>query len=148
VDEILRGGHEFYHEVYTALGRQMGELPSPATSAAVPAAAPSAPTSPTALHQVAAAMALIKAIRIHGHLAATLDPLGTPPAGDPALDPATLGLTPEVTATIPPDVLRIAVPGATLAEALPHLLQPYCGNIAYEIEHIASHRSEEHTSEL
>ncbi|HPF60964.1 MAG TPA: multifunctional oxoglutarate decarboxylase/oxoglutarate dehydrogenase thiamine pyrophosphate-binding subunit/dihydrolipoyllysine-residue succinyltransferase subunit [Gemmatimonadales bacterium] len=139
VDEMLQGGHEFYHEVYTALGLQMGELPSPATPAAVPAAAPSAPTSPTALHQVAAAMALIKAIRTHGHLAATLDPLGTPPAGDPAMDPATLGLTPEVMATIPSDVLRIAVPGATLAEALPHLLQTYCGNIAYEIEHIASH---------
>ena len=32
------------------------------------------------------------------------------------------------------------VPGATLAEALPHLRETYCGPIAYEIEHISSHR--------
>jgi len=32
------------------------------------------------------------------------------------------------------------VPGATLADALPHLRETYCGTIAYEIEHIASHR--------
>ena len=29
---------------------------------------------------------------------------------------------------------------ATLADALPHLRETYCGTIAYEIEHIASHR--------
>src|SRR4029077_7311253 len=33
---------------------------------------------------VAAAMALVKAYRMHGHLAARLDPLGTEPPGDPA----------------------------------------------------------------
>jgi 2-oxoglutarate dehydrogenase E1 component len=32
------------------------------------------------------------------------------------------------------------VPGATLADALPHLKGTYCGPIAYEIEHISSHR--------
>jgi 2-oxoglutarate dehydrogenase E1 component len=31
------------------------------------------------------------------------------------------------------------VHGATLADALPHLRETYCGTIAYEIEHIASH---------
>src|SRR5262245_5515947 len=34
---------------------------------------------------VAAAMALVKAFRMHGHLAARLDPLGSEPVGDPAL---------------------------------------------------------------
>ena len=37
-------------------------------------------------------------------------------------------------------ILRMYVPGATLADALPHLRETYCGTIAYEIEHIASHR--------
>jgi 2-oxoglutarate dehydrogenase E1 component len=32
------------------------------------------------------------------------------------------------------------VPGATVADALPHLRETYCGTIAYEVEHIASHR--------
>ena len=39
------------------------------------------------LYHVAAAMALVKAHRTHGHLAAHLDPLGSEPIGDPALDP-------------------------------------------------------------
>ena len=85
------------------------------------------PVAPEMLYHVAAAMALVKAFRMHGHLAAHLDPLGTPPIGDPALDPGPLGLTPEVMAAIPSKVLRIAVPGRTLAEvaALPpgHLLR-------------------------
>ena len=34
-----------------------------------------------------AAMASVKAYRTHGHLAARLDPLGSDPVGDPALDP-------------------------------------------------------------
>jgi multifunctional 2-oxoglutarate metabolism enzyme len=34
----------------------------------------------------------------------------------------------------------MGVPGATLADALPHLRETYCGTIAYEIEHISSHR--------
>ncbi len=81
-----------------------------------------------------------KAHRTHGHLAARLDPLGREPEGDPALDPVPLGLTPELMARIPAKILRVYVPGATLAEALPHLRETYCGTIAYEIEHIAIHR--------
>ena len=41
---------------------------------------------------------------------------------------------------IPAKILRVYVPGATLADALPHLRETYCGTIAYEIEHIASNR--------
>ena len=92
------------------------------------------------LQAVQAATSLLKAHRTHGHLAARLDPLGTEPEGDPALDPEPLGLTPELMAKIPAKILRMYVPGATLADALPHLRETYCGTIAYEIEHIASHR--------
>src|SRR5437588_6376011 len=84
-------------------------------------------------------MALVAAYRSHGHLAARLDPLGTPPAGDPSLDPMNHGLTPAAMEAVPAAVLRIRVPGETLAEALPHLHETYCGTIAYEIEHISSH---------
>jgi multifunctional 2-oxoglutarate metabolism enzyme len=95
--------------------------------------------APEMLYHVAAAMALVKAFRMHGHLAAHLDPLGSEPLGDPALDPGPLGLTPEVMASIPSRVLRIAVPGNTLAESLPYLQATYCGTMAYEIEHISTH---------
>ncbi|HRP07906.1 MAG TPA: multifunctional oxoglutarate decarboxylase/oxoglutarate dehydrogenase thiamine pyrophosphate-binding subunit/dihydrolipoyllysine-residue succinyltransferase subunit [Gemmatimonadales bacterium] len=142
-DQLLQGEHGFYEEVYGAL--QLGE-PSPMSpvAASSPPVAPSpsvaaAAPSPTSLHHVTAAMALIKAFRTHGHLAARLDPLGTPPVGDPSLEPAGLGLTTEVMAAIPTDVLRVTVPGSTLAEAYPHLRSTYCGTIAYEVEHISSH---------
>jgi 2-oxoglutarate dehydrogenase E1 component len=139
VEHLLQGDEGFYELIEESL--QLS-----AVSYQVVRAAPAAkreeaagPVAPEMLYHVAAAMALVKAFRMHGHLAAHLDPLGTPPIGDPALDPGPLGLTPEVMAAIPSKVLRIAVPGRTLAESLPHLQATYCGTMAYEIEHIATH---------
>ena len=105
------------------------------------AAAPTAPPDTTLLGAVAAAMALVKAHRTHGHLAARLDPLGSEPPGDPALDPERLQprLTPELQARVPASVLRVHVEGETLADVLPRLRETYCSTIAYEIEHIDDH---------
>jgi 2-oxoglutarate dehydrogenase E1 component len=96
----------------------------------------------TLLGAVAAATALIKAYRTHGHLAANLDPLGSDPVGDPALEPELLvpKLTPELQGQIPASVLRVGVEGETLADVLPRLREIYCGTIAYEIEHISDHQ--------
>src|SRR5260221_3819264 len=95
----------------------------------------------TLLGGVAAAMALVKAYRMHGHLAARLDPLGSEPTGDPALDETRLvpALTPELQARIPARLLRLYVAGDTLLEALPRLREVYCGSSAYQIEHISDH---------
>jgi 2-oxoglutarate dehydrogenase E1 component len=95
----------------------------------------------TLLEAVAAATALVKAVRTHGHLAARLDPLGSEPPGDPALEPERLDppLTPELQEQIPASLLRLYVPGETLADVLPKLFDVYCGTIAYEIEHISDH---------
>src|SRR5712691_9740467 len=146
LDSLLQGEDGFYERVFESLGlRGSGE------QGAVPSASPAgtAPRSPLPspvveagvedLKHVAAAMALVKAIRHFGHLAARLDPLGSEPPGDPALDPAPLGLTPDIMTRIPAELLRIYVPGATLAEAYPELQRTYCGTIAYEVEHIGSH---------
>jgi 2-oxoglutarate dehydrogenase E1 component len=86
-------------------------------------------------------MALVDAIRSHGHLAARLDPLGSEPLGDPALDENELdvALTHELQARIPASVLGVHVEGETLADVLPRLREVYCGTIAYEIEHISDH---------
>ena len=138
VDRLLQGENGFYDEI----SRSLGVTVTPARPARVaPHAGTQEPVAPAPemLYHVAAAMALVKAFRMHGHLAAHLDPLGTEPLGDPALNPASLGLTPEVMAAIPSKVLRIAVPGATLAESLPYLQATYCGTMAYEIEHISTH---------
>lgn len=140
LDGLLQGEEDFYGDVARALGITVTlpqadkAAPAPARAAAMPAA-----ITPSALFNVAAGMALVKAFRTHGHLAAHLDPLGSEPSGDPALDPIPLGLTPEVMAQIPAAVLRVAVPGETLLDAYPRLQETYCGTLAYQVEHIASH---------
>jgi 2-oxoglutarate dehydrogenase E1 component len=157
IEGYLRGEGRFYERVFQDLGLELSELP------AAPAAGP-APVTPTPpapgftpiqegepavakgagpdeemLQAVQAATSLLKAYRTHGHLAARLDPLGREPEGDPALDPEPLGLTQEIMERIPSWILRMYVPGETLADALPQLRETYCGPIAYEIEHISSH---------
>jgi len=115
---------------------EVGEA-APGRELAAPATAPGA--SADDLVAVALAMSVVKAFRTHGHLGARLDPLGRERVGDPAYDPATIGLTEEMMRRVPASVLRIGVPGATFADALPYLRATYCGTIAYEKEHIGSH---------
>jgi multifunctional 2-oxoglutarate metabolism enzyme len=151
VEAYLQGEQAFYEAIFEALGAPLPEAPSPpqptlatgapAASAAAPSTTPLAEAATEEMMQaVQAATSLLKAHRTHGHLAARLDPLGRESEGDPALSPEPLGLTPELMAKLPARILRMYVPGETLAEALPHLRETYCGPIAYEIEHIASHR--------
>jgi 2-oxoglutarate decarboxylase len=148
VEAYLQGEEGFYDAIFSDLGVTLGAppaAPAPAAAAAsvreVDRPAPSAvQVDEELLQAVQAATSLLKAHRTHGHLAARLDPLGTEPEGDPALDPEPLALTQDVMRRIPARILRMHVPGATLADALPHLRETYCGTIAYEIEHLASHR--------
>ena len=154
VDQLLQGDAGFYSSIAgslrgTAAERQSGsaaemqegerESGRAGETAQATTARPSDRPTADLLYHVAAARSLVQAYRTHGHLAARLDPLGTPPIGDPALDPAPLGLTPAIMAAIPAAALRVHVPGETLAAALPRLRETYCGTIAYEIEHIANH---------
>ena len=147
IDDLLQGEDGFYEGVFEALGLS-GVAQGPASEAAVTAAEPvpaaavpaAGPVADAALLQaVQAATSVVKAHRMHGHLAARLDPLGSAPVGDPALDPATVNLNDELMRRIPASVLRVAVPGDTFAEALPELRETYTGTIAYEIEHISDH---------
>ncbi len=142
VEALLGGESGFYERVFGDLGVALPPPPA-APEPAGPGTAPppaAAPLDEEMLQAVQAATSLVKAHRTHGHLAARLDPLGAEPEGDPALDPEPLGLTTEIMARIPARILRMYVGGETLADALPHLRETYCGPLAYEIEHIASHR--------
>ncbi|MBV8529398.1 MAG: multifunctional oxoglutarate decarboxylase/oxoglutarate dehydrogenase thiamine pyrophosphate-binding subunit/dihydrolipoyllysine-residue succinyltransferase subunit [Candidatus Dormibacteraeota bacterium] len=146
IESLLDGADSFYDEIFAALG-----VPPPAAEQVVESVAiVAAPVQQTGVagtlapdRQLLAAMqaatSLVKAHRTHGHLGAHLDPLGTRPIGDPAMDPETYGLTPELMRQIPADLLRVYVPGRTLADVLPALRRTYCGTIAFEIEHISSH---------
>jgi 2-oxoglutarate decarboxylase len=142
LDRLLQGDDGFYEEVAESLGLDLraGAEEGGRTGAQVDRPATAAPGAGLPDPGfVAAGMALVDAFRTHGHLAAQLDPLGSAPKGDPSLDPAGLGLTPERMATIPAEILRVGVPGATLADVLPHLRAAYCGTLAYEVEHVSNH---------
>ena len=142
IESLVDGRDGFYENVFANCGVIMPALemgvPAPQAAPAPPPIAGAAPDR-TLLGAMQAATSLVKAHRTHGHLGAHLDPLGSPPIGDPAMDPATYGLTQEVMEQIPADLLRVYVPGRNLAEVLPNLRRTYCSTIAFEIEHISSH---------
>jgi 2-oxoglutarate dehydrogenase E1 component len=151
VEELLQGEDEFYESVAADLGFEATVVSTahPASASAPPltAGAPSAEVSSAPgqideelLQGVQAATSLLKAYRTHGHLAAQLDPLGSEPKGDPALQPENVNLTPELMERIPASILRIGVPGETLLEALPRMRTAYCGTIGYQVEHLSSHQ--------
>src|SRR5262249_20709413 len=120
VDELLQSA-EFYQGIAQSMAVASGPAATPAQPPRVTPAAPLAWAPAELLQHVAAAVALVRAHRTHGYLAATLDPLGTEPKGDPALDPANVDLTPEIMQQIPAGILRVYVPGQTLADVLPRL---------------------------
>jgi 2-oxoglutarate dehydrogenase E1 component len=153
IEQLLQGEDDFYEAVAVDLGIDAAGITSahPASASAPPlggaVSAPSAEPSTAPgevdeelLQAVQAATSLLKAYRTHGHLAAHLDPLGSEPKGDPAIQPENLNLTPELMARIPASILRIGVPGETLLEALPRMRETYCGTIAYQFEHLSSHQ--------
>ena len=151
IEDLLQGEDNFYESVAEDLGLDTGPItaahaaaesapPLPAAGTPAPSPAVAAKPETELLQAVQAATSLLKAYRTHGHLAARLDPLGSEPKGDPALQPENVGLTPDVMAQIPAEILRIGVEGETLLEALPPMREAYCGTIAYQIEHLSSHQ--------
>jgi len=147
IEQLLEGEDGFYETVAGDLGIDAAPLATahPASASAPPLGAAAPPTAPGApdeelLGAVQAATSLLKGYRTHGHLAARLDPLGSEPKGDPAIQPENLNLTPELMARVPAAILRIGVPGETLLDVLPRMREAYCGSIAYQFEHLSSHQ--------
>jgi 2-oxoglutarate dehydrogenase E1 component len=152
IEQLLQGEDEFYESVARDLGFDDPSAVTnahPASASAPPLSADAPSAEPTTapgqideelLQAVQAATSLLKAYRTHGHLAAHLDPLGSEPKGDPALQPENVNLTPELMAKIPASILRIGVPGESLLEALPRMRSAYCETIGYQFEHLSSHQ--------
>ncbi len=149
IDELLNGGDAFYENAFGGFGLtasvageavkgNAGAQSFPPARGAGASGELAGMPSEEILRGIAAGSALVSAHRRHGHLAASLDPLGTRPPGDPSLDPANYNLTPAMMNAVPASVLRVKVPGNTLAEVLPNLRNVYSGTIAYEVEHISN----------
>ncbi len=118
IEELLDGGTDFYEPssprtastcaASTAAARRRNRRPPPSSR-------PGRRTAPAEyademLRAVAAGMALRLAYRRHGHLAASLDPLGTRRPAIPRSIARSYGLTPSLMAAVPASVLRTAIP--------------------------------------
>ena len=99
VEAYLQGEHGFYEAIFQDLGdpgwARPRQPPRPAATAAVAARhapkaapAPGRPAHEALLQAVQAAVSLIKAHRMHGHLADELDPLGPSPRATPRSNPS------------------------------------------------------------
>lgn len=88
--------------------------------------------------KIAAAASLAHSIRTYGHMAAQLDPLGTPPPGDPWLDPAFYGIADDDLREMPANVIGgpIAERSSDALQAIQALQSIYSTSIGYEYTHV------------
>ncbi|MBI4789983.1 MAG: 2-oxoglutarate dehydrogenase E1 component [Chloroflexi bacterium] len=105
---------------------------TPPTDGAAPA------STELPITKVVGAVNLAHAIRAFGHLAAQLDPLGSPPRGDPALNPATHGIAEDDLRQLPANLVGgpVADGAANALEAIQHLREVYSGTTGYDYDHI------------
>ena len=79
---------------------------------------------------------LVDSIRLHGHRAAQLDPLGNERTGHPLLSPEFHGASMEEIESVPAELLGLEARGGSTKEVLDWLRQTYMGSIGYEYEHL------------
>ena len=89
-------------------------------------------------HLVVGAVNLAQSIRLYGHLAAQIDPLGSRPVGDPALQPETHGVTEQDLRALPPSLLEGPVTdgASSMWDVVERLRAIYCSTTGYDIAHI------------
>ena len=107
-----------------------------------------APTSPPPapaadgldVSAAAGAAALAQAIRLFGHLGASIDPLGSSPPGDPQLDPATHGVDEDLLERLPGRAVGgpVGRSAPNAAVAIRQLRALYCYSTGYELGHVQS----------
>lgn len=112
--------------------------PDPFSGAANDAPASDAPIDTPDVSKVAAVVSYAAAIREYGHLAAQLDPLGTPPMSDPALDMSAHGLTEDDLRRLPASLIGgpLAQRTRNALEATEALRAVYAGSIGCDFDHI------------
>ncbi len=101
----------------------------------VPAAAP---VEGFDFNKVVGAVNLAQSVRGYGHLAAQLDPLGSAPPGDPALDARAHGVTADDLRQLPASLVGgpIAASAASAYDAVEMLRQVYSSRIGFDNDHI------------
>ncbi len=100
--------------------------------------APSTPASFENIDKVVAAVNLAESIRKFGHMDARLDPLGSPPLGDPTLRPEFHGLSEDDLLELPARLFRgpIAQGAENMLQVIQTLRRIYCTSIGYDFAHL------------
>jgi 2-oxoglutarate dehydrogenase E1 component len=90
------------------------------------------------LHRIVGAVNLAQSIRRYGHLAATLDPLGSVPIGDPSLLPETHGVTDEDLYVLPASLISSALSenASNMHEVVEAFRRVYCSTAGYDFAHV------------
>jgi 2-oxoglutarate dehydrogenase E1 component len=110
--------------------------PAETASAAAPQAASA---HGLIVEKLVAAREYTRVIRVRGHTAATLDPLGSPPSPDPQLDPAFFGLSEADLEAMPAAVALDPDPSSRSAlDEVRRLRAIYCGTTGYDYHHLTS----------
>ncbi|CAN5801347.1 2-oxoglutarate dehydrogenase E1 component [soil metagenome] len=88
--------------------------------------------------KVVGAAKYIRSLRDFGHSAARLDPLGSEPGGDPALDPAFHEISEEELYSMPSSIIGgpLAQRTETAGEAVQEMKRIYCSTTGYDFGHI------------
>ena len=86
------------------------------------------------LRAAVSAVNLAQSIRRYGHLAAQLDPLGTPPIGDPTLHPERHGLTEDDLRRVPATLVNspLTPQSGNMQELVAALRRVYCSTTGYD----------------
>ncbi|HKB49317.1 MAG TPA: thiamine pyrophosphate-dependent enzyme, partial [Ktedonobacterales bacterium] len=109
------------------------------TSARPAAQEPSArPLETDQVAKIVGAARLARGIREYGHLAAQIDPLGTPVPGDPMLDAATHRLSDADLAALPASIVfpEAGAEEGSSRDAIARLRAIYSGPLGYDFDHV------------
>ena len=119
--------------------RAFFETQGPPAEPQATAQAPTAAAPAYDIDKLVAARELTRTIRVRGHTAARLDPLGSTPRPDPALEPSFYGLTEADLAALPAAVVLGHAPTSrTALDEVKRLREIYSGTTGYDYHHIPS----------
>jgi 2-oxoglutarate dehydrogenase E1 component len=99
---------------------------------------PSGEALPTGIGKIVGAVNLAECIRKFGHMDARIDPLGSPPPGDPSLLLKSHGVTEEVLKKLPAGLLSgpISKGAADFLEVIERLRRVYSSTLGYDFAHL------------
>ncbi len=90
------------------------------------------------IEKIVGAVNYAQSIRAYGHLAAQIDPLGTPPPGDPSLDPAAHGISEDDLRALPASLIGgpLVNPDECALDATEALKRVYASTTGYDYDHV------------